>query len=245
MTRRAWLWALWPDFAPAAPAAILPALVGGGVVPSMPPPPGEIELAVGGGRFQVPGASLRELRLRTTMRQQYDFSCGSAALATLLTHHYQHPVNEQQVFNAMFRHGDQALIRKQGFSLLDMQRFLARRGFRADGFHLPLEQLHAAGLPAIVLLNEKGYQQFVVVKGLNGRRVLLGDPASGTRAMGRAAFDAAWVGQLLFVVHGYAGQPLFNTVADWRAAPAAPLAEAVARDAPGLHTLPKFGPGDF
>lgn len=205
-------------------------------------PAAALELPVAGARFNVPAASVREIRTRTTLRQQYDFSCGSAALATLLTYHYAYPVSEQQVFEQMYRDGDQQKIRKEGFSLLDMQRYLAARGFRGDGFNLPLDKLAAAALPAIVLLSDKGYQHFVVVKGLQEDRVLLGDPASGARAMPRAAFEAAWVGKLLFVIHGYPGAARFNTAAEWQAAPTAPLAAVVARD---LLALPKFGPGDF
>ena len=206
---------------------------------------GALELALPGARFQVPATSLKEIRFRSTLRQQYDFSCGSAALATLLTHHYGQPVSEGQVFQEMFRLGDQRKIRKEGFSMLDMKRFLASRGLRADGFRLPLQKLVDAGLPAIVLVSDKGYHHFVVVKGVADGRVLLGDPASGARAMTGAAFEAIWVGKLLFVVHGYQRKPNFNALADWRAAPAAPLAAAIGGEPIGTLALPKHGPGDF
>ncbi len=204
-----------------------------------------VELALGGARFTIAASSLKEIRFRSTLRQQYDFSCGSAALATLLTHHYGQRVSEAEVFEAMYVRGDQHKIRKEGFSMLDMQRYLAARGMRADGFRLPLQKLVDARLPAIVLVTDKGYSHFVVVKGVADGRVLLGDPSSGARAMTRAAFDAIWPGKLLFVIHGHTGQPGFNALADWRAAPAAPLAAAVGRDAMATLTLSKHGPGDF
>ena len=204
-----------------------------------------MELAVGGARFSVPAGSLKEIRFRSTLRQQYDFSCGSAALATLLTYHYGQPVTEARVFEQMYLKGDQAKIRREGFSLLDMQRFLAAGGYRADGFQLPLQKLIDARLPAIVLIADKGYHHFVVIKGIEHDRILVGDPSRGARAMTRAAFEAIWVSKLLFVIHGYPSAAAFNLAADWRAAPAAPLAEAVRRDALGAVTLPKFGPGDF
>lgn len=204
-----------------------------------------IELPVIGARFNVPSSSLKEIRFRSTLRQQYDFSCGSAAVATLLTYHYGHPVSEQHVFEHMFAHGDQKKIRKEGFSLLDMQRFLAAQGFRADGFKLPLQKLVEAKLPAIVLISDKGYHHFVVIKGVADGRILVGDPSSGARAMTRAAFEAAWVGKLLFVIHGHRGTAAFNVPAEWRAAPAAPLAVAIGRDGLGGVTMPKLGPGDF
>jgi predicted double-glycine peptidase len=204
-----------------------------------------LELPLGGARFNVPVATLKQLRFSATVRQRYDFSCGSAALATLLTYHYGRPFTEQAIFDSMYRRGDQAKIRKEGFSMLDMQRFLAAIGYRADGFKLPLNKLAEAGLPAIVLITDKGYHHFVVIKGMAGERILVGDPSSGARALTRTAFEAIWVGKLLFVVHGFTGNARFNTAADWRAAPVAPLLDAAWRDALVPMGASKLGPGDF
>jgi hypothetical protein len=63
--------------------------------------------------------------------------------------------------------------------------------------------------------------------------------------MPRGRFEAAWPTRLLFVIHTAPTQPRFNLGDDWRAAPRAPLPDAVARTAPGAVDLPKFGPGDF
>jgi predicted double-glycine peptidase len=205
-----------------------------------------IDLPVpGGARLNMPVASIREMRFQTTLRQQYDFSCGSAALATLLTHHYDYRVSEEQVFGEMFVRGDQAKIRKEGFSLLDMQRFLAARGFKADGFRLPLQKLIDAKLPAIVLVVDHGYHHFVVIKGAENDRILVGDPSAGTRALTRAAFEALWPGKLLFVIHDNPVSPRFNSAADWRAAPRAPLQQGIDRNSLGTATIAKMGPGDF
>lgn len=204
-----------------------------------------LELPAGGGFFVAPITSLSAMRFQSTVHQQYDFSCGSAAVATLLSYHYGYAVDEQQVFAAMFAHGDQAKIRREGFSLLDMKRYLAQHGFTADGYELPLAKLVQARYPAIVLVSDHGYQHFVVVKGVADGRVLLGDPAVGTRAMSEAAFEAIWRNRLLFVIHGWRGTARFNAAADWRAAPRAPLADAF--DSRGLAdvTLPKNGAGNF
>ena len=115
---------------------------------------GSVEIpAQVGGAFSVPVSSLKESRFRTTARQQYDFSCGSAALSTLLTHHYGIKVSEQTVFEQMYRVGNQAKIRQQGFSLLDMKRYLDARGIRADGFQVGLDEIESAGVPGIALVN--------------------------------------------------------------------------------------------
>lgn len=214
-----------------------------------PAAPWAAELAsVGGVPYRVKVTSLKEARYATTVRQQYDFSCGSAALATLLTYHYDYPVTEQQTFQQMFVKGDQAKIRKEGFSLLDMKRFLAAHGFTADGFQLPLDKLVDAKFPAIVLIVEKGYHHFVVVKGVQADRVLLGDPSGGTRAVGRSTFESIWPNRLLFVIHARTankGQPHFNEVADWRVAPRAFLGDAIDREGLARVVVPKYGVGDF
>ncbi len=203
------------------------------------------DFSAGGASFVLPVTSMKEARFRTTVRQQYDFSCGSAALATLLSHHYDFPVTEQEIFRDMFVRGDQPRIRSEGFSLLDMKRYLATRGFTADGFEQPLDKLAQAGLPAIVLVADNGYRHFVVVKGVQGERVLLGDPAGGTRALSRQGFEAIWQNRLLFVIHGRPGKARFNETADWRVAPQALLAEGISRDSLRDVTVPKLGTSDF
>ncbi len=198
-----------------------------------------------GGNYTLRVTSLKEARFKTTIPQQYDFSCGSAATATLLTYQYGHAVSEEDVFVRMYTHGDQDKIRAEGFSLLDMRRYLATMGYEADGFELPLEKLEEEGIPAIVLLNDRGYRHFVVVKGLRNGRVLLGDPARGTRAMPRSRFEALWDNRVLFVVHSHRSLARFNQGADWRTAPPAPLSTGVQRDGLRNVTVPRRGPGDI
>lgn len=200
----------------------------------------------GGGTFTVPAISLKQARFKATLRQQYDFSCGSAAVATLLTYQYNYPVTEQQVFEEMFVHGNQAKIQKEGFSLLDIKQYLANHGFVADGFEQPLQKLVDTGLPAIVLIEDKGYHHFVVIKGLRDGRILIGDPSGGTRAIARSSFEAMWVNKLLFVIHNQQQREVkFNDNADWSVAPRAPLRTGLTNDGVGNVTLPKMGPGDF
>lgn len=204
-----------------------------------------MELRPPGGTYALRVTSLKEARFRTTVPQRYDFSCGSAATATLLTYHFGHPVTEEDVFRAMFATGDQARIRKEGFSLLDMRRYLISQGYQADGFELPLDKLAEEGLPAIVLLNDRGYRHFVVVKGVQDGRVLLGDPARGTRAMSREKFESLWEDRVLFVVHNRRELAQFNTARDWRTAPAAPLHAGISRQGLQNVVMPRRGPGDI
>jgi predicted double-glycine peptidase len=195
--------------------------------------------------YRLKVTSLKEARFKTTVRQKYDFSCGSAATATLLTYQYGHRVSEAEVFQRMYAKGDKAKIRAEGFSRLDMRRYLQSQGFVADGFELPLDKLFEEGLPAIVLLNDSDYRHFVVVKGLRGGRVLLGDPARGTRAMSRRRFEQLWDNRVLFVVHNRRELAQFNHPADWKTAPPAPMDMGVQREGLRNIVMPKRGPGDI
>ncbi|MUV12852.1 C39 family peptidase [Noviluteimonas gilva] len=205
---------------------------------------GSLALNDGSGDYKVRVTSLKEARFATVVRQRYDFSCGSAAVATLLTHHFGRPVREEDVFAEMYAHGDQARIRKLGFSLLDMRRYLQSHGFRADGFSLPIDKLAEEGVPAIVLLNDRGYRHFVVVKGMRGNRVLVGDPAAGLRTIRRDRFETLWESRVLFVVHNHRELAQFNNPRDWRIAPAGPLELSIQRDGLQHVVMPRRGPGD-
>lgn len=197
-----------------------------------------------GGAYGVRVTSLKAARYRTTVPQKFDFSCGSAATATLLTYQYGRPVGEAEVFERMYALGDQARIRTLGFSMLDMRRFLRAHGYEADGYRLPLDALARENMPAIVLLNDRGYRHFVVVKGLRRGRVLLGDPARGTRAMSRGRFEQLWDNGVLFVIRNQRQYARFNHPDDWRTAPPAPLELGIPRDGLRNAITPRRGPGD-
>jgi predicted double-glycine peptidase len=195
--------------------------------------------------LSVPVQSLKERWFATTVQQKYDFSCGSAAVATLLSYQYGVPVTEDQVFQEMFRNGDQAKIRREGFSLLDMKLYLESHGYAADGYRVPLERLVRAGIPAIALISDNGYNHFVVIKGSAADRVLLGDPAKGTRSVPRMEFEKMWQNHILFVIHRSAKLATFNGESDWDKAPLAPMVESVNREGLARVVMSKFGPGGF
>lgn len=207
---------------------------------------GDVSVRLGGTGVSVPVMSMREARFKSIIRQQYDYSCGSAALASLLTHHYERPTSETEVFRAMWEIGDQESIKKHGFSLLDMKQYLESRGLSADGFRIPLEKLEEAKIPAIVLIDTQGYKHFVVVKGIRNDEVLLGDPALGTTIVPREDFKKAWQG-IVFVIRDQleVGQRNFNTERDWSVRAKAPVSTARRNDAIGAFQLSLPGRNEF
>ncbi len=199
---------------------------------------GSLQLQGADGRFSVPIKSLKEKRWDAVVRQQYDFSCGSAALATLLTYHYDRPIAEDTVFTAMFRIGDQQRIQQHGFSLLDMKTYLDSLGLQSDGFRFTLEQFTQIGVPGITLINTKGYKHFVVVKGIEGDNVLIGDPAAGTTVVSRERFEKLWNGAVLAARADVAtARKHFNARRDWAVRPKSPVGQGVDRSGVGMSTL--------
>lgn len=176
------------------------------------------------GDYAVSVRSFMERRFDGVVRQRYDFSCGSAALATLLRYHYDLAVGEDDAFRGMWSKGDQAQIRRLGFSLLDMKRWLASHALDADGYKVSLEKIAQTGVPGIALISIKNYKHFVVLKGIRADEVLLGDPSNGLSVMPRADFEAAWNG-IYFVLS--ADQPRaktnFNREVQWQGFARAPV----------------------
>jgi uncharacterized protein len=167
--------------------------------------------------------SFQEKKYQATLAQQYDFSCGSAALASLLTYNYDIRVSEQDVFKDMIEHGDKEVISKSGFSLLDLKNYLKRRGMVSNGYRAPLAKLAEVRVPAIVLINVRGYSHFVVLEGIEGGWVLLSDPAVGMRSEPVGEFEGQWTGIFfLIVTNAEQAQKRFNEHDRWAAAPPPP-----------------------
>lgn len=208
---------------------------------------GNVWLPGGEGVSNVAIRSIQERKFDRVVRQEYDFSCGSAALATLLTYHYEDETDEQKAFRAMFAAGDQAKITQVGFSLLDMKKYLEANGYEADGYQAPIDALIEAKVPAIALINYRGYRHFVVVKGVSETEVVLGDPSLGLRSMSRQEFQGLWENEILFIIRNKpaVGQRNFNANADWGRILRAPLGLAVDRESLANLTVLSQGFGIF
>jgi predicted double-glycine peptidase len=181
-----------------------------------------------GGDITVNVTSRKELQFRSTMRQRYDFSCGSAALATLLSSGYEDAVSEGMVFSKMYEAGDKERIRKQGFSLLDIKMYLESEGYIADGYRISLDKLAELRIPAITVVNMNGYKHFVVIMGVAEKEVLVSDPAAGTTVLSRSHFETMWNG-ILFVIRNRKNVATsnFNRKEDWKVRTRAPIGAAM------------------
>jgi predicted double-glycine peptidase len=159
---------------------------------------------------EPPVRSMLEIRERSVVVQKFDLSCGAAALATLLNYQFGDHVSEREVTRGLIRRQEYIahpeIVRvRQGFSLLDLKRYLATRGYTGIGYgNLQMSDLVKLA-PLIVAVHPFGYNHFVIFKGLAGDRVLLADPAFGNRTMSRHKFekmqiDFPKIGKVGFIV---------------------------------------------
>ncbi len=155
-------------------------------------------------------------------------------------------MTEQDVFVSMFEAGDEEKIRTEGFSLLDMKTYLEGHTFQANGYRISLDKLMEIGVPAIVLINTRGYHHFVVVKGLSGDEILVGDPALGAKIYNRAEFEPMWNG-IVFVVTDRldVAKRYFNDKREWLVRHKAPFGSALSRNGLASFTMLLRGPGEF
>ncbi|MDH0301820.1 MULTISPECIES: C39 family peptidase [unclassified Pseudomonas] len=155
----------------------------------------------GGAVIYKPIQSIRERKFADLVQQKTDFSCGAASLATILRQAYWLDVDEQQVIEGMLAHADQDLVRVQGFSMLDMKRYVESLGMRARGYRVAADTLTSVRIPVVVLMDIRGYKHFVVLQKVDKGWVYIGDPVLGHKRYKVDDFLKGWNG-IIFAVIG-------------------------------------------
>ncbi|HFG6844876.1 C39 family peptidase [Acinetobacter baumannii] len=142
-----------------------------------------------------------EDQFRGIVRQAYDYSCGSAALTTLLNGYVGTSLTEQQTMSGLLQYGEyQRIIERRSFSLLDMKRFVTAIGLESGGYRGEFSDLVKLGQPAIVPISYAGFKHFVVYKAYKDGRVYVADPALGNISFDENRFKEIWDNNTLFVI---------------------------------------------
>ncbi|MEO1081431.1 MAG: cysteine peptidase family C39 domain-containing protein [Pseudomonadota bacterium] len=135
------------------------------------------------------------------VRQGYDFSCGLAALATLMSWQGVR-VSEAELLAEL---GDSWRAENRSISFADLAMLARRLGFVAQGVAVPTESLKGLRRPAIVALRTEGRAHFSVLRAVApDGAVLLADPTWGHRRVAAWAFRRAFEGASVDVL-GNAG----------------------------------------
>ncbi|MET1077364.1 MAG: C39 family peptidase [Pseudomonas sp.] len=151
---------------------------------------------------------MSQLQFRNVIRQAYDYSCGSAALTTLLDYFLGQNLQERQVMEGLLRYGEaDKIVERRGFSLLDMKRYVGALGYKSGGFRAEFADLEGLEHPAIVPIEYAGFKHFVVVREVYNDHVFVADPALGNISFTRVRFEAIWDQNVLFAIFPSGQQP--------------------------------------
>ncbi|WP_425507602.1 C39 family peptidase [Stenotrophomonas aracearum] len=146
--------------------------------------------------------SMQERRFRNMVRQHTDYSCGAAALATILRYAYHLDADEGTVIEGMMGVSDPELVHQRGFSLLDIKRYVESLGMRGRGYRVDEDRLRSMRIPGLVLMDVRGFRHFVVLKQVRDDVVDVADPILGNRSIPINEFLESWPSRAVFVVIG-------------------------------------------
>jgi uncharacterized protein len=142
-----------------------------------------------------------EFTYKNVVKQEFDYSCGSAALATLLNFYLGEKLSEQQVIQGLMQYGDAEKIQeRRAFSLLDMKRFVEVLGYTGAGYKAELDDIRSLKKPAIVPIELAGYKHFVVLRAIHGNHVYFADPFRGNTSFTLETFREIWSQNIIFVI---------------------------------------------
>lgn len=170
-----------------------------------------------------PVRSLLEMRRDNVVIQEWDLSCGAAALTTVLNQQFGDPVEEKEIAKALISRQEYIdnprLVQvRQGFSLLDLKRVAESRGYVGTGYGKMTVDDLVERAPVLVPIMANGYNHFVIFRGQMADRVLVADPAFGNYTMRIQKFENAWIdypafGKVGFVVSTRDGHTPANGLA--------------------------------
>ncbi|HEX6592013.1 MAG TPA: C39 family peptidase [Moraxellaceae bacterium] len=142
-----------------------------------------------------------EQQFKNIVHQAYDYSCGSAALTTVLNGYLGRQFEERQIMDGLLKYGEtDKIVQRRGFSLLDMKRLVTVLGHPSGGYKGSFEDLKKLDHPAIVPIHYAGFKHFVVVKKYQEGRVFVADPALGNISFPEERFKDIWENNVMFIV---------------------------------------------
>lgn len=154
------------------------------------------------------------LAFKNIARQTYDYSCGSAALVTLLNSYLGMDISEMQAMEGMLAYGERdKIMARRGFSMLDMKRYVASLGAQAAGYRGEISDLDELEVPVIVAIDYSGFKHFVVFRDIRDGKVFLADPSSGYLVLSVEDFEQHWDQNTLFMVNTSGNEETSNKLA--------------------------------
>lgn len=157
--------------------------------------------------------SFQEMQRENVVIQFTRYTCGAAALATLINYYLGGKTSESEVIDLtgefdLTEEEKRALDRRseltdderrkilrgviRTISLLGLRNAALALGYEAGGYRMKLEHLLHLEKPVIVYLHILGRRHFSVLKGIRGNTVFLADPSRGNMRLSVGRFRRLW-----------------------------------------------------
>lgn len=144
----------------------------------------------------MPVRSWIDVKNDQLVRQGFDYSCGSAALATLLSHYYDANISERMILESVLAargiNEEASELENQegnnGLSFYDLSQYALTQGFKGVGIALGMEELRKLQIPVIVYVKIRNQEHFTVLKKMDERYAYLADPSFGNIRVNHAKF---------------------------------------------------------
>ena len=140
-----------------------------------------------------------EFKNEGMIRQEFDYSCGSSSLATILKFFFNEKFTEKDVLdwvlekrrlidkNCKNNKKEKCKVKKLKelekkdfkLSFFDLAEFAKEKGYKAIALALNIEELRKLKVPAIVFVKIRRNEHFTVYKGMDDKFVYLADPSFG------------------------------------------------------------------
>ena len=139
--------------------------------------------------------SWQQLKRQNVVMQRRDYSCGAAALATLIRYYWGDQVTEDvflKELDKLLTPEEVADRIKNGLSITDLKRAAVAKGYLASLGKLPFNKLVESKVPVVVGVTIEGFDHFVVYRGWDGHYVYLADPIQGNVRVHTCDFGKQW-----------------------------------------------------
>lgn len=149
-------------------------------------------------KFSVskPVKSWLELKNENMIKQEYDYSCGSATLATILKYYYDLEIDEKTVLDGVLELRGLSQEDKKEFensemslSFYDLANYANSLNFKAVGLSLDMDSLKKLQVPVILFVKIRKDEHFTIYKSMDENFVYLADPTFGNIKISIAKFE--------------------------------------------------------
>jgi uncharacterized protein len=153
--------------------------------------------------FEKNVCTYKQIKLAHIVMQNRDYSCGAAALATILVYFWGDNVTEDQILISIEKILTPEEMKdriKNGLAISDIRQAAVDMGYLSSIGTMTFQKLTESKVPLIVGITHNKHNHFVVYRGVDCTWVYLADPIRGNIRVPFAEFVSEWQKNAVLVV---------------------------------------------